>query len=374
MMKSSAIKGIFGATIFAIIGSIPWILYYYVFDGPLFIYGLLIPFGAYNGYRLFHGPQSKYQITIHTIVSVILSTVCSYVVMPILYLIRNENEVSLFSYLDTFKWIEVNHELFRNYLIMIVSVVVGIIIIYTIYIPYLISKKEDYEYRQKMLGTTDNSLNGIYFDQNIHQESSKTLKKPLFISIIIVLVCLCVFIPKTEYVLKQEENNTKHITNEWFEYDTPDKYLVYKYGDSSWLVMDLSSEEENKNGVSINYHTILEGYNTEDILYDYLYEGFNDDEEVNIKSSLKNNYTNNGYQYFEFVFDNYKGATHTLDYVIDENFEYCVIVECICYNDNPNITEVRKQIVDSLKINNEVKIFIVDFIRNVMNNAKIIKR
>lgn len=351
MYRKKRNKGFFGALIFSVIGFIPWIVYYLIFDKSLSIYGIAIPFFAYKGYRVFNGEDKENQLIIYIFISSILSLINCYITMPLIYLKRNSNLESLESYLETFRWIETRNELFHNYLYLISFVVIGVIILYVIYIPYLVTKKEEEKNKIEDIQIPSSFLKFFKEEQEIEDKTINKLIKPIIISVVIVLISILIVIPKKDRVKFNEETNTKHVTNECITYSIPNEYSIYKSDEYQWVIMKLNGNDENDSGITIDVHTILEDYQSIDLLVDSLYKGLSNDQEVsdNFFTIKKDNITLNGYKYIEMSIENYRGATHIIHYVIDEDFEYCAIVECACYENDNEILKAFDQITNSIE-------------------------
>lgn len=358
MKKHDKFFAITGSLLFATLAAIPWATSYYIFNKPIPILGVAVPFGAYYGYRLIKGKQIDNPIDVCVGVSTLVSLFSCYVIAPIIFIALNF-ELTIDRFFDTFKWIEVKDELFNHYIWLIVFVLVGIAILYVIYIPYLsLSRKKDKD------DFVEKNINSTIADpiDNINLSRPKinfTMIKQIFFSLMIVSASILILLIKDDIVKIDNENHIKNIENSWFTYDIPDKYNIYKNTDSEWLVMKLNSSEDDDGSIMLSIHTVKEDYQSMDVLYNSLLESNSDMPEIasgsaTLRSSSNLEVTANGYKYIEFVVDNYRGATHIVDHIIDDSFQYCVIVECTCYKNNKEIMEAYNQIMNTLKYSDDL--------------------
>lgn len=95
--KGSYITGTIGAILGGAVASIPWILVYSFGNMIVAALALLIAGGAFLGYKLFRGRIGKGLPAIITLVSIIVVTVVTLVVCPIILMAKEGVEVSVFN-------------------------------------------------------------------------------------------------------------------------------------------------------------------------------------------------------------------------------------------------------------------------------------
>lgn len=401
--NKSILDGIIGSFLFALLFSIPWLIYHTIYDQPLIYLGLLTPFGAYYGYLKFKGKKSDYQLLIIISVTLIVSLITCYLILPILYLIKNSN-LSIESYLDIFKWIEQKIERFDEYIDLITINLIGIAVIYVMRWPELpffsVNNAADYrvysnhkyeidgirEYFSKNNAVNESNAttidydlffnweiidflvkkeyivklkNGYYYYDFAKENYDLNYKKPnlkaITISVLasLFMIISSIVIPSfSDFINEDIENSTKYVENEVFTYDMPNDLYVYKYGEYDWLLMSFTSENYNGSGITLDALSIKDEYNSKEKLYNYFYDQCNDvatTEGAELLSIDSSRITPHKYEVIELVLNNYRNAKHLLYYVIDNDYEYCAIVECTCYEDNKEIVDVANRIVNSIE-------------------------
>lgn len=353
MKKKSTLKGIIGVFLSVSIGFIPWIIYYLIVDESFSAYGILIPIFAYKGYQFFNGKDNENQLIVYVFVSTILSLINCFITMPLLYLNKNVGDVSPEGIIDTLKWIEVHDELLHNYLYLMAFIIIGLSILFTIYIPYKTAQEEEEKIRARLeKGEFINFSTEDYAKTKL--KYNKKFTKPIIISILIVALSILLVVPKKDRVKLIEGSDNKLVTNGYFSYNIPNEYYVYKYSYDLCVVRKLTDEDEHVNGVTVTINTIKEENNTLDSLFDILNKNINlsieeNSSEAKLRYTKKVNKSSNEHPYIEIAIDNFNGATHIIRYIIDDNFEYCATIECTCFDGDEEVLSCFDLMIRSLE-------------------------
>lgn len=123
--KTSYITGILGAILGGAIASIPWVLMYVYGNMILSLLAIIIGAGAFYGYKLCKGKMDVKLPMIIMIISIVVVTIITFAVIPLLLLKHNGYYVSM----ENLKTLYQNSEWFsaiiRDYIISVVFTVLG---------------------------------------------------------------------------------------------------------------------------------------------------------------------------------------------------------------------------------------------------------
>lgn len=157
--KGSCLLATIGAILGGAVATIPWILVYALADALVIpLLAIIIPIGAYLGYRIFKGNITKKSRAIITIVSLLLIALVTTVICPGILVIKSAYELNLENILGLYTESreKIRNEIIKDLIAGLLFTIVGIIIT----IKVFINKKKVAE---------ENSL--------LHQEAKKQLKE-----------------------------------------------------------------------------------------------------------------------------------------------------------------------------------------------------
>ena len=132
-MEEEAIKqkenghllGILGAVLGAIIGAIPWVLVYIYGNMMLSFLAVIIAAGGFYGYKLFKGKMDKSLPIILMIISIIVVTIATLLIIPLI-LIHNEGiKVSMDSLKYIYSYGDFQSAIIRDFIVSIIFTVLG---------------------------------------------------------------------------------------------------------------------------------------------------------------------------------------------------------------------------------------------------------
>lgn len=124
--KESYITGTIGAVIGGLVASIPWVLTYSFANMIVAVLATLIAGGAFLGYKLFKGKIGKGIPVIITIVSIITVTVVTLVICPMIFLAREELEISIYNLEMIYSISEMKNAIIQDLIMSLVFTVIGI--------------------------------------------------------------------------------------------------------------------------------------------------------------------------------------------------------------------------------------------------------
>jgi len=100
--RGSYITGTIGAIIGAIIAAIPWVLIYFYTNAVAVILAMLIVGGAFLGYKVFRGRVGKALPVIITVISLIVITLITTVISPIILMYKQGEAIALNTLLELY--------------------------------------------------------------------------------------------------------------------------------------------------------------------------------------------------------------------------------------------------------------------------------
>ena len=125
-MKNNNLLGIIGGILGAIIGSIPWVLMYVYGGYILSILAFLIAICSLKGYQIFGGIKTKNTRYLIIIFSVIGVTIATFILIPILYNLKNGLGLSIESFKDLYINNNYLTSIIGDYIISLLFTLLGI--------------------------------------------------------------------------------------------------------------------------------------------------------------------------------------------------------------------------------------------------------
>lgn len=123
--KTSYITGILGAILGGAIASIPWVLMYVYGNMILSLLAVIIGAGAFYGYKLCKGKMDTKLPIIIMIISIVIVTIITFAVIPLLLLKHNGYYVSMENLKALYQNSEWNSAIIRDYVISVVFTLLG---------------------------------------------------------------------------------------------------------------------------------------------------------------------------------------------------------------------------------------------------------
>lgn len=127
--KNKIFKGISGAFVGALIGAIPWLLAYLIFDSVYSILSIIIVVAGFYGYKITKAKIDESLTKKLLICTFIVITISVFVVIPIIYLHNGEYPVNFEYYKLAYSIRDIRNIIIRNY---IVALAFSAIVIYGI--------------------------------------------------------------------------------------------------------------------------------------------------------------------------------------------------------------------------------------------------
>ena len=123
--ENGHLLGIIGAIIGAIVGAIPWVLVYVYGNMMLSFLAIIIAAGGFYGYKLFKGKMDKSLPIILMIISIIVVSVATLLVIPLI-LIHNEGmQVSVDALKYIYSYGDFQSAIIRDFIVSIIFTVLG---------------------------------------------------------------------------------------------------------------------------------------------------------------------------------------------------------------------------------------------------------
>lgn len=123
--KTSYITGILGAILGGAIASIPWVLMYVYGNMILSLLAVIIGAGAFYGYKLCKGKMDTKLPIIIMIISIVIVTIITFAVIPLLLLKHHGYYVSMENLKALYQNSEWNSAIIRDYVISVVFTLLG---------------------------------------------------------------------------------------------------------------------------------------------------------------------------------------------------------------------------------------------------------
>lgn len=124
--NESYISGIIGGLIGGLIASIPWILMYVYGNMILSLLAIVIAIGVLKGYQLFKGKIDNKLPIIIIIISVISVTVATFIIIPILLILKEGLEVTSYNFEILYDYQPFVEALIKDYAISLLFTFLGI--------------------------------------------------------------------------------------------------------------------------------------------------------------------------------------------------------------------------------------------------------
>ncbi len=186
--KGSYITGTIGAILGGLVASIPWILTYSFANMIIAALAILIAGGAYLGYKIFKGRIGKGFPVILTIVSLLIVTIVTTVICPLILIAKSGYNVTFYNLESLYvseNRANVGRAIIQDLIISLIFTIIGIAaIVRSIWIQ--IKNGATSENLKFSSQTTDNTENKELI------KPEKRRKKVLTIIIVLLIIAVCV--------------------------------------------------------------------------------------------------------------------------------------------------------------------------------------
>lgn len=125
--KGSYITGTIGAILGGVIASVPWILVYTLGNMIIAALAVLIAGGAFLGYKLFRGRIGKCLPVIIAVLSLLIVTITTLVVCPIILIAKEGLEVTIFNFKMIYSASEMKVAIIQDLAMSLLFTVIGIV-------------------------------------------------------------------------------------------------------------------------------------------------------------------------------------------------------------------------------------------------------
>lgn len=203
--KGSYITGTIGAILGGLVASIPWILTYSFANMIIAALAILIAGGAYLGYKIFKGRIGKGFPVILTIVSLLIVTIVTTVICPLILIAKSGYNVTFYNLESLYvseNRANVGRAIIQDLIISLIFTIIGIAaIVRSIWIQ--IKNGATSENLKFSSQTTDNTENKELI------KPEKRRKKVLTIIIVLLIIAVCVV---AGYIVLSNKNKEYTVT------------------------------------------------------------------------------------------------------------------------------------------------------------------
>ena len=389
------LRGIVGALIGGLIGTIPWIILYVYANMIYSLLAFIVAMAALKGYELFKGKIDKKLPYIIGAISIICITIATLVIIPNLLLVKEIGTTSL----ANFKLLYVDSEfagaIIGDYIMSLLFTILGISGVFAsikkqvnngsqkidlnynenavsdedrtqikeIFVKYnaldkhnAISKetllRENEDLEEKINYLVSIGIIKIYKKEYYYNEKNENKKVSKTKSWVIIAIVFAVLLGVGIFSSSLSDNNQKETTeNRVITYSIPKGYQEYDYDDETgtgWYYLPKKDLSGDSGGIYVSYATDAALLENIDVLKDSINNSFTTAGYKVISSNDAEN--DKGYKVLEYVIEieDYKEYIY---YIFNDD-DYA-IVDGIEYTDKKDNTveSATKEIANSLKWN-----------------------